>query len=56
MSMLIGTIKVWQGAALPNAAGEHRGRFFLLLGAAGAADVLYICIKKADDSYGWVTV
>lgn len=54
--MLIGTIKCWQGDALPNAAGEHRGRFFLLWGAAGVADVLYICIKKADNSYDWVAV
>lgn len=56
MSMLIGTIKCWQGAALPNAAGEHRGRFFLLWGGEGVADALYICMKKADDTYDWVAV
>lgn len=54
--MFLGQFKVWQGSALPNAAGEHRGKFFLLWGAAGAADVLYICAKKTDDTFAWVAV
>lgn len=57
--MFLGQFKVWQGSALPNAAGEHRGKFFLLWGDVGAsatADVLYICIKKDDDSFDWVAV
>lgn len=54
--MLLGTFKVWQGGQLPAAAGEHRGKFFLLWGGAGVADALYICAKKTDDSYDWVAV
>lgn len=52
--MLLGTFKVWQGDALPNAAGEHRGKLFQLWGASGAEDGLYACFKKTDDSYGWI--
>lgn len=54
--LLLGTFKVWQGSALPDAAGEHRGKLFLLWGASGAADVLYICAKKTDDTFDWVAV
>ena len=54
MSILIGQIKVWQGSALPNAAGEHRGKLFQLWGASGAEDGLYACFKKTDDTYAWI--
>lgn len=55
-TVFVGQFRVWQGAALPAASAEHRGKLFLLFGAAGAADVLYICEKKADDSFDWVVV
>ena len=56
MTMLLGTIKVWQGTQLPNAAGEHRGRFFLVQGDATNEDRLYICAKDLNGTYRWQEV
>ena len=56
MAMLLGTIKVWQGTQLPNAAGEHRGRFFLVQGDSENEDVLYICAKDLNGTYRWQEV
>lgn len=56
MTMLLGTIKVWQGTQLPNAAGEHRGRFFLVQGDSTHEDQLYICAKDLNGTYRWQEV
>lgn len=49
-----GAIKIaGTSTALPTASGTYRGAYWLLLGAAGVSDKLYMCLKKADDSYVW---
>lgn len=42
--------------ALPTASSELRGRFFLVDGGAGVADVLHVCVKNAADAYVFKTV
>lgn len=42
-------------AALPTASVNYRGKVALVLGAAGAADVIYLCMKDAADAYAWET-
>lgn len=41
-------------AALPAATGAYRGKTFIVQGATGSQDVLYLCVKKADETYAWV--
>lgn len=40
-------------SALPTAVAGLRGRMVRLLGAAGAADQVYVCRKNASDVYEW---
>jgi len=40
-------------SSLPTANSTNRGRIVQITGAAGVADVLYYCYKKADDTYDW---
>jgi hypothetical protein len=40
----------------PTASKEHRGRVAIKFNAAGVADEVKVCHKKADDSYEWVDV
>jgi len=42
------------GSALPICDSTSRGKEFLLQGNTGMEDGLYICKKKADDSYDWI--
>ena len=55
-AMLSGASVPLQGAALPTAASQLRGMQFLVQGGAGVADVLYVCMKSAADTYSWVAV
>ena len=45
---------ILSGTALPTASVTYRGKIFILLGATGVADISYVCLKKADNSYHWV--
>lgn len=49
-------IAVAAAATLPTAAVAYRGIMVHVLGAAGALDVVKICMHKADNSYAWQTV
>ncbi len=42
-------------AALPVASADWRGKAALVLGAPGDADVIYLCLKAAADTYSWVS-
>ena len=44
------------GSAAPVANADYRGKFYLINGDPGNADILKVCVKKSDDSYGWLTV
>ncbi len=53
----VGTIlRVAVLGTLPTASVDYRGKLVIILGAAGAADVIYECIKGADDTYSWVDI
>ena len=41
------------GTVLPIASSAYRGTLFALQSSSGAADILYVCLKQADDSYAW---
>lgn len=41
---------------LPTAEAAIRGKLFVVDGGAGVADVVNICVKKVDDTYGWKVV
>lgn len=49
-----GTLTLPAGDPLPTADATRRGQMRLIQGAAGVADGLYLCRKKADDSYEWL--
>lgn len=51
---LFPSITIVGGTSLPICDASKRGKQFLLQGASGQPDGLYICKKKIDDSYGWV--
>ena len=40
----------------PAASATHRGKYRLVHGGAGVADLLYCCMKSAADTYSWVQV
>jgi hypothetical protein len=40
--------------SFPTASKEHRGRVAVKFNAAGTADEVRICRKKADDTYEWL--
>lgn len=42
--------------SLPTASESYRGKILRVEGGAGVADKLYMCMKKADDTYAWVQV
>jgi hypothetical protein len=42
--------------ALPTPEEGQRGREVLILGDPGVADVLYVCLKSAADTYSWKQV
>lgn len=41
---------------LPTANENYRGKIYVLCGSAGVADVSYICMKNAADTYEWVAI
>lgn len=41
------------GGSLPTADATRRGQLRWLQGGAGVADGMYVCRKKADDTYEW---
>lgn len=41
------------GTILPVCDAGYRGQKFLLEGGVGVADDVYVCIQKADGTYGW---
>lgn len=41
---------------LPVADSAYHGAIYLVVGGVGIADVLKICVKKADDTYAWMTI
>jgi hypothetical protein len=40
--------------SFPTASEKHRGRVAIKFNAAGVADEVRVCYKKADDSYDWL--
>jgi len=42
--------------ALPAASASYRGKMIRVEGGSGTPDRLYMCMKKADDSYEWTQV
>jgi hypothetical protein len=38
---------------LPNPTSNFRGKMIIVEGVTGATDKVCVCIKKADDTYGW---
>ena len=40
----------------PAASATHRGKYRLVHGGAGVADLLYCCMKSAADTYSWVQI
>jgi hypothetical protein len=45
--------KTVSGNTLPTPSEKEAGRMVRITGGSGAADSLYICMKKADNTYGW---
>jgi hypothetical protein len=45
-----------QVAALPDPTEALRGTMLLRRGGTGVADVVYVCVKGADDAYTWVAL
>lgn len=48
-----GSIAVSNYAALPGASATYRNVIATVQGGVGVADALYVCRKKADDTYEW---
>jgi hypothetical protein len=42
--------------SLPAPSASYRGKMIRVEGAEGVADRLYMCMKKADDTYGWIEI
>ena len=51
-----GGVQVNTTATKPAADASHRGTIWTTQGAAGAADVVEICLKSASDTYSWVNI
>lgn len=49
-------IKLITQGTRPSADSFHRGTLWISQGGTGVADVLYLCIKDATNSYVWKTV
>jgi hypothetical protein len=43
-------------APKPTCTAEGRGTFYVEKGAAGVADVPFLCAKKSDSVYGWIRI
>lgn len=44
------------GTKIVTPTAEQRGALFLEQGGAGVADVLWVCMKNAADSYAWIQI
>lgn len=42
--------------SLPTAGKAYRRKIVVVEGGAGVADVVYVCLKSAADTYSWKTV
>jgi len=42
--------------SLPTADASYRGKMIRVEGGAAVADKLFMCMKKADDTYAWVQI
>jgi hypothetical protein len=42
--------------ALPTASVERRLQLLVLDGGTGVADIVYVCIKNASDTYEWLAL
>jgi hypothetical protein len=51
-----GAVGIGGIGALPSASATYRGCLWVVQGAGGAADVCYVCLKSAADTYSWKTV
>jgi len=38
---------------LPTASADYRGQILVLKGESDSADIIYICVKKDDNTYAW---
>jgi hypothetical protein len=53
----LSSLAVMSVGSSPPAAGEgYRKKLHFIEGGAGEADILKICVKKADDTYDWLTI
>lgn len=48
--------EVRSGAELPTAVAADRGKIFVVLGGAGVADTIHVCIKVAGGTYAWKAI
>ena len=48
--------EVLSGTALPTPSIRWRGQYFMVLGGAGVADTMNVCVKNAADAYVWAAV
>lgn len=51
-----GGVRLSTTVARPTCAVGIRGTMWIVQGAPSAADELFACMKKADDTYAWVSV
>jgi len=49
-------VQIGKVASLPTAGAGYRGKMIRVEGGSGVADILYMCMKKADDTYGWIQI
>lgn len=52
----INQIGIANYTSLPTASATFRNTMAIVHGGTGVADVLYICLKSAADTYSWKTV
>jgi hypothetical protein len=48
--------KLTSGASLPTASSSYRGQFYVVQGATGVADTLYVCLKQSNNTYQWIAL
>ena len=51
-----GDVRVGGVGVLPVASVTYRGVLWLVQGAAGVTDRVYVCLKAAADTYSWVSL
>ena len=51
-----GLMRVQSAAEAPTPSEQTRGVFYMIEGASGAADVVYVILKSAADAYSAVTI